>query len=81
MALEEKALQPNLPAVKWMVAQPGRGTPILGEVTAGGMVESIVFDPGEEPDAFPFSTPTFPACTPCASGGSRWRHNTGRARY
>jgi SOS-response transcriptional repressor LexA len=33
------------------------GTPILGEVTAGGMVESIVFDTGDQPERVPLIYP------------------------
>jgi SOS-response transcriptional repressor LexA len=40
-----------------MVTEPGAGTPILGEVTAGGLVESIVFDEGETPERVPIFYP------------------------
>jgi SOS-response transcriptional repressor LexA len=47
----------GLPRVEFMTAEPGKGTPVLGEITAGGFVESIVFDPDEEPERVPLYYP------------------------
>lgn len=60
--LAERGLHPTvtrrtLPPVEFMIAEPGRGTPILGEITAGGMVESLVFDDGDEPERIPLYYP------------------------
>lgn len=61
--LEERGLKvsrvtvPTLPKVEFMVSEPGTGTPILGEVTAGGLVESTVFDEGEMPERIPLYYP------------------------
>lgn len=59
--LESRGLRPmalRLPGVEWMTTNPGEGTPVLGEVTAGGMVESIVFDVGEQPERVPMIYPS-----------------------
>jgi SOS-response transcriptional repressor LexA len=51
----------ELPRPEFMVAQDGHsGTPILGEVTAGGMVESMVFESGDEPERIPIFYPHVP---------------------
>jgi SOS-response transcriptional repressor LexA len=47
----------GLPPVEWITTDHGEGTPVLGEVTAGGLVESIVFDNGDEPDRVPIVYP------------------------
>lgn len=39
------------------LASAGGGTPIVGEVTAGGMVESMVFDSGDQPERLPIVYP------------------------
>jgi SOS-response transcriptional repressor LexA len=55
--LAQTARGTPLPRAEFMTAEPGKGTPVLGEITAGGFVESIVFEGDEAPERVPLFYP------------------------
>lgn len=53
----ERARRPGLPPADFFATIGADAVPIVGEVTAGGLVESMVYEPGEEWERVPLRYP------------------------